>query len=228
MSESPAPTNLPVAVKAQRERTITALCDHFSNDRLTVEEFERRLDVANRALTVPELDTLLSDLPAVAETSTPVSPAMATQTTAAPTKHFREQQTLVAVMGGVDRRGRWQPARQTLVIAVMGGAALDFREVQLPPGETELTLLCVMGGAEVIVPPGMNVDTSGVAIMGGFAHRHDQPPVSGPDASILKINGFALMGGVDLQVRLPGESSGDARDRQREQRRRLKDERRRR
>jgi len=222
MSQSPEPAHLPVALKEHRDRTITALCQHFANDRLTVEEFEQRLDVANRAGAVSDLDALLSDLPA---TTSPAPAAM--PFAAAPTSHIRDQQTLVAIMGGVERKGRWQPARSTLVVAVMGGAELDFREVQLPPGETEITLICVMGGAELIVRPDMNIDTGGFAIMGGFASRHDVQPGHDPNAPVLKINGFALMGGVDLQVRLPGETGRDARHRQRDERRRLRDENRR-
>ncbi|HUP88539.1 MAG TPA: DUF1707 domain-containing protein [Longimicrobiales bacterium] len=225
MADNPAPTPAPLVVQSQRERTVVALCDHFAHDNLTLEEFERRLDVANRALTVPELESLLSDLPAAAPTS---APSAAPSHAAMPTQHIREQQTLVAVMGGVERRGRWQPARNTLVVCAMGGGMLDFREVQLPPGETEVTIVCIMGGCEIITPPGMNVDTGGLAIMGGFAHRHDLPPSNDPNAPLLRITGFALMGGVDLQVRLPGETGRDASQRIRDERKRLRDERHRR
>jgi hypothetical protein len=222
MSEPTGPSQLPFAIQAQREKTITALCDHFSSDRLTVEEFERRLDVANRALTLPELASLLVDLPAA---QTAVAPAPAA---APPLAHARDQQTLVAVMGGVERRGRWQPAKKTLVVTMMGGAALDFREVNLPAGETEVTVICVMGGAEIIVPPGMQVDAGGIAIMGGFEHMHHTPTAGNPDAPLLRINGFVMMGGVEVQVRLPGETPKDVRHRLREEQRRLRNERRRR
>lgn len=221
MSDTSGSGPLPVALKLQREKTIAALCDHFSNDRLTVEEFEQRLDVANRALTVPDLELLLADLPTPAP-----APALPAVSPLPRTAHVREQQTLVAIMGGVERRGSWVPAKQTYVLAVMGGAMLDFREVQLPPGTTEVMIVALMGGVEVIVPPGMNVDTGGFAIMGGFAHRHGFPPANDPNAPLLRINGFALMGGVDLQVRLPGESARDANSRLRDERRRLRDERR--
>jgi predicted membrane protein len=56
----------------------------------------------------------------------------------------------------------------------MGGAELDFREVDLPPGETEVFIICMMGGAEIIVPPDLAVDASGIAIMGGFEHAAPQ------------------------------------------------------
>jgi hypothetical protein len=88
----------------------------------------------------------------------------------------------------------------------MGGGTFDFREVELPPGVTELQLICVMGGAEVIVPPGMHVETSGFAIMGGFAdYRDSTAGERKADEPLLRITGFALMGGVDLKTREPGE-----------------------
>jgi hypothetical protein len=216
MPESLDPTQLPVGVQLHRDRTITALCDHFANDRLTVEEFERRLDVAARAFTLPELNALLVDLPTVTETAPAVYAA------ASPTAHIRDHQVMVAIMGGVERRGPWQPAKETVVFTLMGGAALDFRDVQLPPGVTEVMVVCIMGGAEILVPPGLNVDASGFAIMGGFEHRDDLRRTSDPNQPLLKINGFALMGGVDVQVRLPGESGRDARRRKKEERRHLK------
>lgn len=211
----------PVVLQAQRERTIAALCGHFANDRLTVEEFERRLDVANRAITAPALADLVADLPAVVPNTPPAAPSPTT--VSAPSNHVRDQQTLVALMGGVERRGGWQPAQKTLLVAVMGGGVLDFREVRLPPGETEVTILAVMGGAEIIVPPGMAVDCNGIAIMGGFGHAGNLP-ASNAAGPILRVNGFALMGGVDVQVRAIGETGQDAHRRLREERRRLRDQ----
>jgi hypothetical protein len=220
MSEPQAPGQL-VAVKLKRDQTIAALCEHFAKDRLTIEDFERRLDVATRAETLPELESVLADLPA---TTTPAEPTA--QAVPAPTSHVRDEQTLVAIMGGVERRGTWSPAQKTLVIAVMGGAMLDFRDVQLPPGETEVNIIAFMGGAEIIVPPGMNVDVGGVAFMGGFSHTQQRAPDRTPGAPLLKVDGFAMMGGVDVKVRMPGESERDMRARLRAERHELREQRR--
>jgi hypothetical protein len=227
MTDPKPPLPAPSTLASQRDRTVNALVDHFAHDHITVEDFERRLDVANRALTLPELDALLSDLPALQEQNT-VSPAAKPAMPPAPARHIRENQIIGAIMGGAERRGHWQPAKRTIVAAAMGGAVLDFRDVQLPPGETEVTVICMMGGAEIIVPPGMSIDSGGIAIMGGFAHMNPIPMTFDPDAPRLRINGFVLMGGVEVYVRLPGESAKDARHRQRDEERRLKEERRRR
>ena len=214
---------LPVPLQARREQTIAALCEHFSKDNLTLEEFERRLDDAHRVQTVPELTRLLEDLPVLA-TSSPRSPAASSASLPRVSDHVRDQQHLVAIMGGVDRRGQWQPARRTFCYAMMGGMSLDFREALLPPGETEVTIIAVMGGAEIIVPPGVRIDCHGIAIMGGFDHVEDTKALD-PNAPTLRINGFALMGGVEIRVRYPHESAGEAKRRvreEREQRRRLR------
>jgi hypothetical protein len=121
-------------------------------------------------------------------------------------------------MGGAERRGSWTPPRQLNVIAVMGGVELDFREARFAPGVTEVTCFAMMGGIEITVPPGVHVETSGMGLMGGFAHSGSADAPADPNAPVLRIGGVAIMGGVELNVRFPGENRGDARRRERLQR----------
>jgi hypothetical protein len=212
MERTPGPE---LTLRERRERTVTRLCEHFAHDDLTLEELERRIDVAQRSTDATELAALLADLqprvPAVPQ-SAPVRAAPP------PAVDRKENGMLIALMGGVERRGPWRPAANTFVLALMGGADIDFREVVLPAGITEVTVFAVMGGAEIIVPPDLAVEASGIAIMGGFGHL-SPPATPRPDAPLLKINGFALMGGVDITVRLPGETARDAKRRVRQERR---------
>ena len=46
-----------------RQQTIDALCEHFANDALSVEEFERRVEQAHKAGSTDDLRRLLQDLP---------------------------------------------------------------------------------------------------------------------------------------------------------------------
>jgi hypothetical protein len=215
--ERPVPRS---SVKEQRERTIRALCEHFARDRLEVEEFEARLDLAHRARSAGELSALLGDLPALTRPAAPRGEAeeLLERGARAVREAVRDSRTLLAVMGGIERRGQWTPARKNVVIAVMGGAELDFREVRLPAGETEVFIFCLMGGAELIVPPAMAVDASGIAIMGGFEHA--SPPRSeDPAAPVLRVHGLCIMGGVEIHVREVGETAREARVRKSEQQR---------
>ncbi|MGE0159484.1 MAG: DUF1707 domain-containing protein [Gemmatimonadales bacterium] len=205
-----------------RQVTIDALCEHFANDVMTVEEFERRVDTAHNAESVDELRELLRDLPgaglpavAGAGSTAPAARGFAV----APSDQVRPTAHSVAILGGSRRVGRWTPARVNNAIAVCGGVELDFREAIMPPGVTELKIFAMWGGVDVIVPPGMNVECHGVGIMGGFDHAPDTIAAPDPMAPTLRVSGVALMGGVHVTVRHAGESRRDARRRRRQERR---------
>jgi len=210
----------PVPLEQTRERTIAELCRGFAQEHIDAEQLQARLDEAQRASTVEQLRALVADIPAVHE------PVASAGTQLAHPSQVSPQQTVVAVMANTTRKGAWTPSRQLNVIAVMGGAELDFREARMPPGITELNVFAWMGGVEVVVPQGVRVEMNGIALMGGFEEHSramDPPP---PDAPVLRVGGFALMAGVEVSVRHPGETARDARQRHRELRRAAKEQRR--
>ncbi len=212
-----------------RQVTIDALCEHFANDIMSVEEFERRVDAAHSATSVDALKNLLRDLPggglpAVVAPQTTPTPEPSSEFTVTSAGQVKENGFIVAIMGGSARSGRWRPARKNYAVAVMGGSELDFREAVMGPGITELRIFTICGGVEVVVPPGLNVESQGIAIMGGFEHKGDEYHSPDPHAPTLRITGVAIMGGVEVTVRHPGETARDARRRRKlehKERRRL-------
>lgn len=213
----PFPASAPVPLEQTRQSVIAQLAEHFAADNLSVEALEERLDRAHQAATLDDLRVLVSDLPVVHPGATPVA-APRTYVSPATGTHVAERQVIVGIMGGAERKGVWTPARQTFVLALMGGAELDYREARLPPGVTEVNVFAIMGGAEIIVPPGVHVDMSGFALMGGFTQTGYAPPPTDPNAPVLRVAGFALMGGVEVNIRYPGERPKDARQREKLQR----------
>jgi hypothetical protein len=190
------PTPPPVALRQRREQTISRLCDLFARDYLEAEELEQLIDRAHQATTLAQLDELTAKLP------TPEEATDAADSTAlAPHGGDREHQVVFAVMSGARRAGRWTPARNLYVTAVMGGVALDFRDAQLQPGVTEVYVVAVMGGVEITVAPGTFVESTGFGLMGGFDHGADLPYPVDTSAPVLRIHGMAIMGGVDIRER---------------------------
>lgn len=209
------PESVPAASLAVvRERTVRDLCAHFARDHLEVEELERRLDLAYGARGRAALDALVRDLPALPAEDE----GRAARPAVDPTLAVEERDLLVAVMAGAERRGEWTPPRLLTVLALMGGAELDFRRAAFGSPVTEVRVFTMMGGVEVIVPPWVRVQVNGVAVMGSFGHTAREAS-AGSEAPLVRITGLALMGGVDVAVRLPGESARDARRRLREGRR---------
>ncbi len=211
-----------VPLKRERENVVQVLIDQYAADNLTVEEFETRLDSAYAAATTTQLEDLLSGLPVLAS-QVDVQRVPAVQR--APAAAVRDHGFQIAIMGGYEKKGEWTPPRKLQSLAIMGGAGLDFREAKMPPGITEVNVLAIMGGVEILVPPGLAVETHGFGFMGGFEGVDQVGVDNDPDAPRLVIRGLALMGGVEVAVRLPGESARDARQRRkihRKERRRLR------
>ncbi|MBW3571833.1 MAG: DUF1707 domain-containing protein [Gemmatimonadetes bacterium] len=207
------PHSVPVPLEQTREHVVQQLCEHFAFDNLTTEALEERLDRAHRAATPDDLRALVSDLPVVHRDAAP-APGARTFVGPSTGAHVGERQIIIGIMGGAEKKGVWTPARQIYVVAMMGGAHLDFRQARFGPGVTEVIVFAVMGGAEIVVPPGVHVDLNGVALMGGFSHTGSVPLPTDPAAPVLRIGGFALMGGVEVSIRYPGERPRDARQRE--------------
>ncbi|HET7229525.1 MAG TPA: DUF1707 domain-containing protein [Longimicrobium sp.] len=205
------PTLKPVPLEQTRQRIVDQLCAQYAAENLTDELLEQRLGQAFAATSVVELNALVADLP----TESAAAPAASTTVAMARPDMVADRQVVVAVMGAAERKGGWTPPRQLNVIAVMGGVELDFREARFAPGLTEVTCFAMMGGIEIIVPPGVHVETNGMGLMGGFAHSGSADVPADPNAPVLRIGGVAIMGGVELDVRFPGEKRGDARRRER-------------
>jgi len=203
-----------VSMNPLREKAQEALIDAYAADHLSDAELERRLDEVHRAHNLEELRRLLADLPGpnatltVPENRTPASSPGAQGALSAPNPHrtwsvapadrVRPRQFLMGFWGGAARKGAWTPARQVLGLAFQGGIELDFRQASFPPGVTTVTVLAIMGGVQIIVPQGVTVETRGTGIMGGF----DGTDCLGddPHGPVLRIDGLALMGGVEVKV----------------------------
>jgi hypothetical protein len=218
-----------MALEVMRERVIQALCAHYAQDRLTVDELDSRLERAQKASSEGQLSALVIDLPGlpdlpvpgVEHASPPPAAADAGERTAAPrvpapVDHIarEDSQRLFAIMGAVNRKGSWVPPNEIECVAFWGGINLDFREAILAP-VTDVHLTVLMAGAEILVPPGVHVECSGSGIMGAFDETgaDEMPPL--PGAPVIRVSGFAIMGGVEISYRYPGESARD-------QKRRLK------
>jgi hypothetical protein len=191
---------------------------------LNTAEFERRLDRAYTAQTGGELVALEQDLPALEgdrETSATV-PAPRPAATIDTTRSTRDRTTLGAVFASTKRRGDWTPPHHITAITVCGELELDFRDVTFATPEVDLNLCTVLGEARVIVPPGVNVEAEGIAVLGEIGDGPGRPV--DPDAPTVRVGGVCLLGEVKIEERLPGESDKEARKRLKAEKKRLKAE----
>jgi hypothetical protein len=192
---SPAPTS------ADRERVVNELSLHFAADHLSIDELEERLKLAYESPSLAQLDALAADLPAIRDGD--VAPGFAPMY--APADIVPARGVIMAILGGAARKGSWVVPRHLKVFAALGGAQIDLREARFAPGVTELDCTAIMGGIEVIVPPGVRVESIGSAFMGGFEASGAESIVLDPSQPVLRVSGLAVMGGVEVKTRGPSK-----------------------
>jgi hypothetical protein len=192
----------PRASDAERNQAIDQLRAAYVEGRLDQEEFDERSSAALKARTIGQLERLFHDLPASyrhgAPSYQPHPPAPVVRPGPAGNR------VAIAIMSGVDRKGSWQVPADSTAFALMGGIQLDLRGAILSSRVTTINAVAIMAGIEIIVPPGIRVESSGFGFMGGWDNRARNDRL-GPDAPVLRVRGVAFMGGVDIRTKeLPG------------------------
>ena len=180
------------ASDADRDRAASMLNEAMAQGRLTAEEHSDRLDAVYAAKTHADIVPVIDDLPAASQAMTPAAspdPAAAAAT----------GRRLVAVFGGISRKGSWHPEPVTRILAVFGGAELDLRDAVLPGREITIDAVAVFGGVSITVPPEMRVIDTGSAVMGGRDISGDTAESARPDATVLRITGTCVFGGVEVK-----------------------------
>jgi hypothetical protein len=187
---SPQPPDLRVS-DADRERVAERLRDAAGEGRLTVEELDDRLERAYSARTGIDLAPLTADLP---------EPLLGAERPEPRHAGGKRRRWTVAVMGGSNLRGRWLAGRKLTSIAIMGGGEIDLRNAVLTEGALRITIFSFMGGVDVVVPPGIDVECSGFALMGGN-DTHVPPQDLPPGARRVHVRAISIMGGSDVKMK---------------------------
>jgi len=104
--------------------------------------------------------------------------------------------TQTVVFFGWDKVSRADKFRGGEVNVAFGGVKLDLRDAKIDPKGATLHVNCAFGGVEVLVPSNCRVISNGSGIFGGWAPKLNSSDVEKP---VLRINGVALFGGVELK-----------------------------
>src|SRR3954463_15856998 len=159
------------ASDTDRERVAEVLRDALAEGRLDMEEFEERLEATYKARTYGELTPITRDLPTPAA-GTGTAPAVSMRKEPAADGGWAgrivggegSSTGAVAIMSGFQRKGRWTVPKRFTCFAFWGGGEIDLREADFADREVEINCVTIMGGMQVVVPPGVEVVVRGIGI----------------------------------------------------------------
>jgi hypothetical protein len=181
------------ASDGDRERAAEILRDAAGEGRLGLDELDERLTAVYAAKTYAELEPVLQDLPnaGTAPVAAPADKAVS-RVGGDPTSS-----AAIAVMGGFSRKGAWVVPAEFTAVAVMGGGDIDLREARFAERVVTIHAYAIMGGIAITVPEDVEVQVTGVGLMGAFEHGSTGAPK--PGGPKLIVNGLAFWGAVDVK-----------------------------
>ncbi|MEV4537559.1 DUF1707 domain-containing protein [Asanoa sp. NPDC049518] len=168
---------------ADREGVLARLNTAVSEGRLTMAEFEERVDGALKARTYREIEPFVVDLPGGA----PVPAVAGAETVVELRSHA----------GQIRRVGRWAVPRKLVVRSMAGMVKLDFREAVLSQRVVEIELATQAGNTVIVLPPGGTADLDRLTTTAGTVFcRVPSFPEPTSTAPHLVISGSAAAGSV--------------------------------
>ncbi len=186
------------ASDAERDQAVEALHTAVTEGRLSVEELEERVQSAFTVRTRRELELLIADVSVQPLAGQRAGGRRGTGGQLTVREGPGGSRWVVSIMSGHERTGRWRIGSRCSVINVMGGSDLDLCDAELADRVIHITIYSVMGGGEIHVPHGVDVQVSNVAIMGGNDVQlgDEVVPRGGPE---IRIRLVSIMGGCSVR-----------------------------
>jgi hypothetical protein len=190
------------ASDAEREQAADLLREAMASGRLDVDELDDRIRLVFGAKTRAELERLVADVLVPADDRNPIGGAAAAVTPGATRLPVRPGEDgthrILSILSGTERRGRWRLSASCSVINVLGSSELDLSAVELAADRTKLTIVSVLGGAEITLPTGLNVEVAELAILGGneIDVGDERPDPGGP---VVHLRIISILGGAEVR-----------------------------
>ena len=182
---------------ADRERVVEVLRRAASDGQLTAEELEERVASAYAARTRSELDPLTADMSVERLADAAPAPTERVAGGVGVREGTGGTRWVVSILGGHDKRGRWRVEPRATVLNILGGSEIDLNDAELSGPVTELNIYSILGGCELRVPHGVDVEVSGFALLGGHELKLDDETAA-PGAPTIRLRLISVMGGVDV------------------------------
>lgn len=185
------------ASDADRDQVATLLSTAYAEGRLSREEHDERIDQLMAAKTFDDLLPITRDLVIVGPPAPVATPQSSSRFAIETTGQNPESDKMIAIFGGVTRKGRWRVRKNTHALALFGGMDLDLRDAIFEAPVVEISGFWCFGGLDIKVPEGIEIQDQTAGIFGGTDVRDVGDP--SPGAPTLVIKGVSLFGGVSIK-----------------------------
>lgn len=170
--------------QAMRDRVVELLTQHYANDGIPIEEFERRTTAVFAATSADELHALVADVAPPASLATVPD-------------HVR----INAIFSSNEQQSAMAVARYLEIVAFLGNAELDLRDASFVDGVTTIEIRATLANVEITLPADVRVEMAGTALLGSFTSYAPSAPT--PTTRVVRIVGRSVLANVELTMAAP-------------------------
>lgn len=185
-------------LESVREEVIDQLIMNYSHGEISLEAFEKRLDIAMESGDVVAISQLAADLPLTVDSNYQQKKhnALGTHHTTGETK---ELDKLVNILSSSTRDGQWNVSQHITIYNVLGSDELDFTQARFTSANVKITVFSVLGSVTIQVPEDINVHTNVNCIASSL--KKNTHVEFDPDAPTISIEGKFILSSLSVDVK---------------------------
>ena len=181
-----------------REEVIDQLIMNYSHEAISLEAFERRLDIATQTQDHQKLMEQVEDLSlTVDDTYTESKKARFTEVVTpvdAP-----EQESITSVLSANERSGVWEVPKEIKCKSILGSCTIDLTRANFTHPTVRIRLLSLLSDDRIYVPENINVVIRTSNYLGNITTRLDGKPYAGAPTVI--IEGYCVLANTEVKVK---------------------------
>lgn len=181
-----------------RQETIDQLIVNYSQGELSMEAFERRLDIASAATEHQALVELTDDLDLEADPNYSESKEQLLNCNYQP-GHARELEHMVNVFSGSDSTYSGDLPKQIKLVEVFSGSTIDLTEACFRQPSLTINTISVFSGPTIYVPENVRVVSKVFCIFGSVSNKVSATTIE--EGPVIYVEGFALFSGIDIKLK---------------------------
>lgn len=181
-----------------RQEVIDQLIMNYSHGIISVEAFERRLDIASDAKQHQELIAVVADLSLLPDEQY----QQQRQRSLAPSYQAgndTSNEKIISILSSNQHRGKWLVPAEICLLNVLGSVELDFSEAVFQHQHVVIKVNNWMSSLNILVPEQVSVVSNMFNIVGSSTHR--PTAVTDRQAPKIVITGYSVLGSLDVTVK---------------------------
>ncbi|MBW8189754.1 DUF1707 and DUF2154 domain-containing protein [Neiella marina] len=191
-------------IEKLRQETIDQLIMNYSHGEISLDAFERRLDVASNTDSHQSLAALTEDLELQVDQDFSEQKADLFHSNYKPGE-AKDSEYMVNVFSGSDSAYSGDLPKEIRSIEIFSGSTIDLTEACFRQHRLTIRTICVFSGPTIYIPENVRVVSKVFSIFGALTNKstlgHTSPQGSALDMPTIYVEGIILFSGLDIKLK---------------------------